>query len=192
MARSERDERAGPERALGRLEALDARSPDRYRDLVQIVTSGVTRVVFLAGRWAVKVPRCHGFGRSTFWELTRGWLANRSEWRQRDRPGVARPIFTVCHFVVVYPRCLPLPLEMQLDLEAIHDAESASVYRDGHEAFDLEETKPSSWKMLDGAPVLVDFDRAWEDHDRGWVGQLYYWRQDWLGRRWARVARNTR
>jgi hypothetical protein len=127
------------------------------------VRRGVTRVVFVGRRWAVKMPSV-GYA----WGV-RGWLANRSEWRQRRRRGVARPVLTLGHVVLVMP-------------VAERIGRWDSVAGEGDEA------KPSSWGWFgDRGWLLVDFDRAWEQDDRGWVGGLYYGRQERLARRWSNL-----
>lgn len=147
-----------------------------------IVRRGVTRVVFVGKRYAVKVPRIpwgaegwritHG----PFGWILRGWLANRSEWRQRARGDVARPLCTIAHVALVVPSAEVL-LEEDLPGEL---ALMLNAYRG-------DEAKSSSWGRLGNRWVLIDFDRAWEQGDRGIVGGLYYGWQERRARKWARL-----
>lgn len=105
----------------------------------------------------------------------RGWLANRSEWQQRHRPDVARPIATFLHLAVVYPRADALAPSC--------DQWQRTMVTVGYRP---EEAKPSSWGRFGGGWRLVDFDRAWQ-YPRGWVGGLYYWNQERLGRKWSKL-----
>jgi hypothetical protein len=147
-----------------------------------IVRSGTNRTVLLSDRWAFKLP--WGQGHSP----VRGWLANRSEWRQRLRPDVCRPRWTLGHVVLVMPRAARTAEEM---LE--HGDQCPPSFRlwiravigcDG----ESDETKPCSWGWFGHRWLLIDFDRAWDESDRGLVGGLYYWNQERLARRWAQLV----
>lgn len=96
---------------------------------------GTTRTVWLVGRWAVKVPsvrRVHPHRLTRTHAFARGWCANLSEWRYRDRSGVCSPRWTVLGVLQVYPRaaaveapddaggqppvwCYPAPAELEVD-----------------------------------------------------------------------------
>lgn len=128
---------------------------------------GITRTVFVFRTWVVKVPSWRH--RS----LVRGWLANRSEWRQRHKPNVCRPALTVFHMVVVYPRAHWVGVDSGR-------GSGPWVGRDG------DEGKASSWGRFRDRWLLIDFDAAWE-HPRGLVGGIYYWNQERLGRKWAQL-----
>lgn len=147
-----------------------------------MIVRGVTRVVFVGERYVVKVPRipwgAEGWRMTNgpFGWILRGWLANRSEWRQRARGDVVRPFCTIAHVALVMPKA-----EVLLEEDVPGDlALMLSAYRG-------DEAKPSSWGRLKGRWVLVDYDRAWEQGDRGWIGGLYYARQERRARRWARL-----
>lgn len=126
---------------------------------------GVNRSVVLVGRWAFKLP--WGLGHSP----VRGWLANRSEWRQRLRPDVCPPRWTLAHIVLVMPRANEVSENMRPDYDGL----------------DGDEAKPSSWGRFSDEWLLIDFDRSWEPDDRGFVGALYWGRQERLARRWAEL-----
>lgn len=131
------------------------------------VAHGVTRTVLVTRRWAIKVPTTK-YPRNWI----RGYLANQSEWRQRDRPGVNRPLCTLAHLVVVHPAA---------DVVGHREwGHGPWVGRDGDDA------KPCSWGRFGGAWRLIDFDRAWVD-PRGIVGPAYYAIQEWRARRWMRL-----
>jgi hypothetical protein len=145
-------------------------APCRFR----LVTTGVTRSVVLTPRWAIKLP--WGLMHS----IIRGWLANRSEWRQRDEPGVCRPIFTLAHLVLVMPRAD----EVGDDTDWDNLLPNSGPW----DRFDLDQgdsAKPSSWGRFGDEWVLIDFEKAWDVADRGWVGRLYYGRQERLARKWT-------
>lgn len=132
---------------------------------------GVTRTVFVGRRWALKVPTVH-YRRN----FVRGWLANRSEWRQRKRRDVARPVATLFHFVLVMPAA------------KVTGADAAHIWpyepwvdRAGDDA------KPCSWGWFGDRWLLIDYDRAWEDSDRGIVGGIYYAIQERRAREWIHL-----
>mgnify|MGYP001560855129 CR=1 FL=1 len=135
---------------------------------------GVTRTVFVGRRWAVKVPSLHHRN------LVRGWLANRSEWRQRHRTDVYRPLLTLGHLALVFPAANELAVEGDW-AEPTFDGPWT-----GHEDIEenRDERKPSSWGRFGNRWLIIDFDRAWQQHDRGLIGRLYYGRQERLARRW--------
>lgn len=131
----------------------------------------MTRTVFVGRRWAMKVPTLR-YRRN----MLRGWLANRSEWRQRKRRDVARPVATLFHLVLVMPSAYCTGDQLQGKLEG------PWFDRAGDEA------KPCSWGWFrDRGWRLVDYDAAWEPGDRGLVGGVYYWIQERRARRWMRL-----
>lgn len=160
-----------------------------------INTSGVTRIVLLAGKYAIKVP----YPRKPL----RGWLANRSEWIQRDRPDVNRPILTIGHLAAVYPRVLfqgtwdpencPFQAVVPSGLEPDEDWDPHTP-----SGYSREEAKGQSWghggqAWGHGTRIrwcLIDWDRAWQ-HPRGWIGGLYYWKQERLSRKWAALPHDS-
>lgn len=147
---------------------------------MSIDRSGVTRTVMLTRRSAIKVPKS-----------VRGWLANRSEWKQRNRPDVARPTWSLLFFAQRYPLALftgwwdpedchipaAVPSGLLVDPEEDWDPHAPC----GHSN---EEAKGSSWGRYEGKWLLIDYDRAWQE-PRGFVGGLYYGRQERLARKWA-------
>ena len=141
------------------------------------VKHGVTRTVVLTKRYAIKLP--WGQGHS----VLRGWLANRSEWKQRRRPDVLRPVLTLGHFVVVFPR-VSTYVEWGASFVWNFTKFVLPDYPDGDEA------KESSWGLHDMKFVLIDFDRAWESPGRGIVGGLYYGNQERLARKWMKLPYN--
>lgn len=70
-----------------------------------MIVRGVTRTVILTRKYAIKLPG--GLSGS----IVRGWLANRSEWRQRKRREVSRPIGTLFHFALLMSRADRVGLE---------------------------------------------------------------------------------
>jgi hypothetical protein len=148
---------------------------NREARIVKLCTDGVTRLVILVGPWALKLPRGMFRDRRWFGWWIRGWLANRSEWRQRHRSDVCPLMATVGHFVLIARRGEPV------DREAWEDSVVDVLVDYG---YSWEEAKASSWARFDGRALLVDFDRAWQQGDRGWIGGWYYGRQERAARRW--------
>lgn len=143
---------------------------------------GVTRTVWRVGSWAVKVPgglACKPGWRPVLWPLVRGWLANRSEWQQRWRATVNRPVWTVGYVLQGY---------RVAELASLGDPEwhARRVFLEDLHLYSDEELKHTSWGKVDGHWVLLDFDRCWEP-PRGWVGGVYWWRQERLGRKWSKL-----
>lgn len=172
---------------------------------MKVKRNGVTRLVILTERWALKIPKVEKDSRF-FLRGVRGWIANRSEWRQRNRPDVARPRFTFLHLVLVMPRarftgaeweafapiCIgptvrdqvrAVPFWLEDDPRWESTTEEDLLHRD--------ERKPCSWGWFgehDGWK-LIDFDRGWvhpdDGGDRGIIGGWYYGRQEKMARQWA-------
>lgn len=114
-------------------------------------------------------------GLTPFGTFVRSWLANRSEWCQRDRPDVARPLLTLLHLVVVFPAADEVAVGRGVPWQARAHSHSHSG----------DEAKASSWGRFGHRWLLIDYDRAWES-PRGFVGGRYYLHQERLARRWAR------
>lgn len=134
--------------------------------------SGVTRTAWKVGRWAVKIPNWGWF--------IRGYLANRSEWDQRHRSDVNAPLWRI-GLIAVYP----LAVTMDRDAADRFERDRTPVLLEA--GYSQEEAKPSSWGCVDGRWLVIDFDAAWATPRRGAVGRLYYWNQERLGRKWARL-----
>lgn len=134
---------------------------------------GITRYVVGVGPYAIKLP--WGYGRS----VLRGWLANRSEWRQRHCPDVNPPFLTLGHFVLVSRRA-----EQPISDEWWEANIRPWLVR----TYCAEESKPCSWGLTADGWRLIDFDRAWHADDRGLIGGVYYGRQERMARRWMRAA----
>lgn len=135
---------------------------------MQLVKTGITRWVLLIGPFAIKFPKS-----------LRGYLANQSEWRQRKRPRVNRPIISLFHLMIVFYRATEIgkwePKEFNV----------SSRYWYGIE-YSNEEAKGESWGLVKNCWVLIDFDRAWEN-PRPVIGLLYYWNQARLARKWMNL-----
>lgn len=149
---------------------------------MRVERSGVTRLVLLVGPYAVKVPRWHN---RRFWAgPLRGWLANRSEWKQRRRDGVNRPLLTLGHVAAVYRRAVAVGAS---DPERAPSFARRVVVDEDGERLDCEESKGSSWGWFEDRWLLIDYDKAYEP-PRGVVGGVYYGRQERMARRWMREA----
>lgn len=147
--------------------------------------TGVTRFVLLTRRWAIKVPRVYlprpeldrGLLRPVD-DFVRGWLANRSEWVQRRRRDVNPPVHTLAFFVSVYRRA-----------DALVHPRFAEAWEEDHAeiGYSYEERKASSWGRVGDRWLLIDYDRAWAE-PRGFVGGIYYRRQERAARQWAELS----
>lgn len=128
---------------------------------------GVTRTVVVGRHYAVKVPSVrHRY-------VIRGWLANRSEWKQRRRLDIVRPVLTLGHLALVYPTADGLMSEREWSLQR------HVLIRDG---YSHEEAKASSWGRFGGRWLLLDFDRAWQP-PLGIIGGLYFGHEERLAAR---------
>lgn len=138
---------------------------------------GVTRVVILISRYAIKLPRRYDFfdvpSRFRLWWV-RGWLANRSEWKQRRRGNVNPPLFTLGYLISIYRRADSIPAYGWWD---------HLVYGQLVEILGWEEAKADSWGLFGDEYKLIDYDKA-DEHPRGIVGDIYYGRQERWFKRW--------
>lgn len=84
---------------------------------MKIIRRGISRTVFLVGRYAVKVPsfrgHVHGDMRGRIAGFARGVLDNQAEYLWHDFEGWQGKVAPVLHswlfgVVQVYPRCAPL------------------------------------------------------------------------------------
>lgn len=156
--------------------------------------SGSTRHVYRIGKYAVKVPNLNK--RPTRWRgmFLRGVLANRSEWKQRKRHDVVRPLATLFWIIQVYPKVDPIP-------DISWNFWDKTVRKDLIEAgYSKEESKPSSWCFGPNIPVLssraslppryllIDYDRCW-DEPMGWLGKYQEWRDEWIYSRYMKGKR---
>lgn len=143
---------------------------------------GTSRTVLLAGPWAFKIA--YGQMRNP----VRGWLANRSEWRQRSRPVVCRPICTLGHVVLVMPRAEFRGIERPFADAFTPCPPMVPGLKDSD---DRDEMKLDSWGWFGDRWLLIDYDRCWGPDDRGLVGRIYWWNQERLGRKWAKLPRSS-
>lgn len=135
------------------------------------LTSGITRIAIIGRKYVVKIPNV----RYNFW---RGWIANQSEWQQRDRADALRPLATLFHVFALYPKAW-CPTEE--DFAACPVAEGSIPGID----YTGDEEKVTSWGEYRGEWLLIDFDRSWERRSR--IAKLYYANQDRKSRKWARL-----
>lgn len=125
------------------------------------ISNGVTRWVFLIGPLCFKFPK-----------TLRGYLANQSEWRQRFRTDVNRPIISIFHLITIYKRASEV---------GTWDTDDNPLFADD---YSNEERKGSSWGWFsDQGWVLIDFDRAWQ-RPYSIVGWFYYSKQERMARKW--------
>ena len=118
---------------------------------------GITRTVFLAGRWAVKVPSLRTYGNGVqglLWSVCRGITANLSEIEWSGTPAVCPVRWTLAGIVNVYPRCEPVDPDEEIDYYAIG------------ELFPTDK-KPENLGRLNGQLVWIDFDCSWNDCPHG-------------------------
>jgi hypothetical protein len=156
-----------------------------------IVRKGITRIVFVGRRWAIKMPRRYD---SRFWLWwVRGWLANQSEWRQRDRPDVARPVFTLFHIALVFPAAIEVGNDKIEGGRIVGGPGPWLTFEERCLSFEerddhADEMKPSSWGRFADGWKIIDFDRAWHSNHRSLAGKLYYERQERMARRWINAG----
>lgn len=139
---------------------------------VAAVRRGITRTVWLVGRWAVKVPSLRPYGdglRGVLWSVCRGVLANQSEaeWSTfaEDRGKVAPVLRSWFGGVVnVYPRCEVL-VAVDISGELPTDVALRVPELLGAPHMDL---KDENLGWLDGRLVWLDYDRSYNGclHDR--------------------------
>jgi hypothetical protein len=122
---------------------------------VKIVRTGITRTVFLAGRYAIKVPSMRGLCERTMAgrlaSMARGILANQRERQWHSYEGWDGLVAPVLHswlggLVQVYPRCEPLPDGFEGALPEL-DPNPGDI-------------KPDNYGLLNGRIVRIDYDMA--------------------------------
>jgi hypothetical protein len=118
------------------------------------ICKGVTRAVALVGNYAVKVPRFSPGSRGCMWSLAQGYLANLSEREWSGQPGLCPVLWSLGGLVNVYPRCEPVPADVEIDYRAITGMNLPS------------DDKPHNVGLLNGALVWVDYDMNWNDCGR--------------------------
>lgn len=153
------------------------------------VGKGVTRSAWAFGRnWVIKVPNRGRF--------LRGYLANQSEWHQRDRPDVARPLLSIFHLALIMPRAHTTLLThveqhgpaVTSHIGTILDPAAPTITEDGVDGYVGDEAKLCSWGLFWNGWRLIDYDRAWDPGQRSLItGRLYYWNQERLGRKWSKL-----
>lgn len=115
---------------------------------------GLTRTVFLIGRWAIKVPRASSNRdgvRGVLWAVTRGIQANLSEanWSNWG-PGVCPVRWSLAGLINVYPRCEPVGPDEEVDYESLNFPTAS-------------DRKPENVGWLNGELVWIDYDMSWND-----------------------------
>jgi hypothetical protein len=140
-----------------------------------LIRSGITRTVWLVGRYAVKVPslRRYGDGLSgALWSLCRGVLANQAEatwWRNSHNPNLCPVLHSWLGGIInIYPRCTPY--------EVTPAVEQAMFHRETRALPELDpwpgDEKPDNYGWLPTADgprlVRVDYDMNYNGcpHDR--------------------------
>ena len=127
------------------------------------VALGGNRVVFVGSRYAVKLPRP--------WPLQRlrdGLQGNQMEadvWRE----GWAELCPELCPVVGMLPFgvALIMPAVKIMSDDELKVFRESDKFPDHHPDPELYEDKPGEWGLLDGRPVIVDYDnRIYLDPDR--------------------------
>jgi hypothetical protein len=124
---------------------------------------GISRTVFLIGRYAVKVPRLRsqGNGHGPTWTIPRAVLANQSERDWGGVEGVAPVLRSLLGGLVnVYPRCEEWP------------PGPPPAYDQIGVGWLPRDRKPQNVGILDGKPVWLDYDGSWNGcpHERNTAG----------------------
>lgn len=120
---------------------------------------GISRRVFLIGRYAIKVPRLCSQGRGLrmtglagrMWSFSRGVQANLSEREWSGVAGVAPVLWSFAGLVNIYPRCTPIP-NIEYPREWFDSITSMPVCQD---------RKASNVGLLAGQRVWLDYDGSW-------------------------------
>lgn len=114
-----------------------------------MVRRGVTRTVFLVGRWAIKVPSLRGDSQGNrLGSFCWGVLANLNErtWSSYEGwAGQVAPVrVSLWGLVQIYPRCAPV----------------SRGWREGLAVMDPDpgDHKADNYGVLDGRVVRVDYD----------------------------------
>lgn len=118
------------------------------------VRRGITRTVFLVGRYAIKVPslRSHERGFSgVLWSFVRGASANLSEREWSGSTGTCPVLWSLGGLINVYPRCEPVTWD---PTEEEYNAIGLSNPTD---------KKPHNVGLLNGRMVWIDYDMNWND-----------------------------
>lgn len=125
------------------------------------VCSGITRTVFLVGRYAVKVPSFRGGSigglRGRMQSFAWGFLANLSEYEWSKFEGWRGKVAPVLHswaggLVQVYPRCEPIPDTTAQAWEAAGCPPLLAMFPDPGD------DKPDNYGLLDGRLVRIDYE----------------------------------
>lgn len=122
---------------------------------------GISRAVYLVGRWAIKVPRWRGDRKDRTWRIARAVIANQSEAQWSGVVGTA-PVLHLWlgGIVAVYPRCEPWSSKVEPDYDSIG------------EGWMPRDRKPENIGILNGEPVWLDYDGSWNGcpHSRNVAG----------------------
>lgn len=109
---------------------------------------GITRDVFLIGRYAIKVPT----PRYGLWSLARGLLANQSEaaWTTDGNSNICPVLWSFYGIVNIYPRC-----------DQSNVSQDVADALDGPLGCPPPDRKPENIGRLDGKLVWLDYDYSW-------------------------------
>lgn len=155
--------------------------------------TGVTRHVLLTQNYAIKIVRIRGA-----MGFVRAYLANQSEWHQRERPNINPPLGTILHLVTWYKRAIYVgdwePEDAPWFACNIAATRSYLLGRrtdiDG-EPQNHEERKGSAWGFFlergEMRWLLIDYDRAWAQPRRGILCRLYYANEERKARKWMNL-----
>lgn len=128
---------------------------------------GLTRIVIITRRYAIKLPRPAFYGiyadglEGLLWTLCRGILANQSEaswWADADedtRTKLCPLLLSYWGIINVYPRCEPYIVDEQTELDMFH---RKSLPLDLMP--DPGDSKPDNYGWLDGRLVRIDYDMS--------------------------------
>lgn len=131
--------------------------------MIHINRRGITRTVWLVGRYAIKFPslRPHNDGLAgLLWSICHGILANQSEatwWDNSHDPGLCPVLRSWLGGIVnIYPRCAPIVEGDEFDPPMLLFG------------LMLGDDKPDNYGRLGGRVVRVDYDMNYNGcpHDR--------------------------
>ena len=136
---------------------------------MKINRRGISRTVFLIGKYAIKIPSLRAYGegvKGRVWSFARGIVANHSEitWFNYDARNLC-PILWHGFFglVIVMPRCEPYLVDTETE-ERMFTGDFCPVDFD----IMITDNKPENYGVLNGRVVMLDYDMSFNAciHDK--------------------------
>lgn len=118
------------------------------------IRRGVTRIVLVTKKYAIKVPRLYDCKGHKAWSFVRGWAANMSEWDWTNYEGAEVCPVIKSYFgslINVYPKC------------RVATEEEAELNYPKMRFKTPSDTKASNFGWYKGKFVWLDYDMNWND-----------------------------